>query len=115
MDGMRPLYAAAVALALSSGCAPVQPGAGWLLMLPPLSADGYADRSAPFSSWQIFGSYVGETDCNAAIARFQFGINSQIGSISHAAIPSEACAVEMMSAKCFAANDPRLANREISE
>jgi hypothetical protein len=114
MDGMRHLHATAIALALLSGCAQVQPGSGWLLMLPPLSADGYADRSAPLSSWQTFGSYVGQTDCNAAIARFQFGINSQVGSISHAGTPSQAGAVEMMSAECFAANDPRLAKQGIS-
>jgi hypothetical protein len=84
-------------------------------MVPPLSADGYADRSAPFSGWQTIGSYDGEADCNAAVARFQFGINAQVGPISHAANSSQTDAVEMMSAECLAANDPRLSNQEISE
>jgi hypothetical protein len=84
-------------------------------MVPPLSADGYADRSAPFSGWQTLGSYDGETGCNAAVARYQFGINSQVGAISHAANPSQTDAVEMMSAECLAADDPRLSNQKISE
>lgn len=106
---MKVCYAAAFTLLLLSGCAQVQPGHGWVLMLPPLSADGYADKSAPLSKWQTFGSYAGETDCNAAIARLQFAVNSQVGPISHSGEPAQTEAVQIMSAECFAADDPRLA------
>jgi hypothetical protein len=53
-------------------------------MLPPLSADGYADKSAPFSKWQTYGTYAERADCNAQIASFQFAVNAQVGQISHA-------------------------------
>jgi len=96
------------AIALLSGCAQAQHGPGWVLMLPPVSADGYADTSAPASKWQTYGSYAGPTDCNAEISRMQFAVNSQVGPISHAGIPGEVEAVQIMSAQCFAANDPRL-------
>ena len=106
---MKFRHAAAFTLAVVNGCAQVQSGSGWVLMLPPLSADGYADKSAPFAKWQTFGSYAGATDCNAAIARFQFAVNSQVGPISHAGGPMQTEAVQIMSAECFAADDPRLA------
>jgi len=107
--GVKFRHAAAFALAALIGCARVQSGSGWVLILPPLSADGYADKSAPLVKWQTFGSYAGQTDCNAAIARFQFAVNSQVGPISHAGGPAQTEAVQINGAKCFAADDPRLA------
>ena len=105
---MRLPRAAALALVALTGCAQVQTGPGWLLMLPPLSADGYADKTAPFSKWQTYGTYAGRADCNAQISTFQFAVNAQVGQISHAATPSEAEAVQMMSAECIASDDPLL-------
>jgi hypothetical protein len=65
---MNVLHAAALAVVVMNGCAQVQTGPGWLLTVPPLSADGYADRSAPLSQWQTYGRYAAQTDCNSAIA-----------------------------------------------
>jgi hypothetical protein len=93
---------------LASGCAQVQSGSGWLLMLPPLSADGYADKSAPLSKWQTFGTYSGQIDCNSSIASNQMAVHSQVGQISRAGVPSEALPVQMMSAQCVASDDPAL-------
>jgi len=101
-------HAAVLALLIFSGCAQAQSGPGSVLILPPLSADGAANQSAPLSKWQIFGNYSGLTDCNSAIASNQFAVNAQVGRISRAAVPSEALAVEMMSAECVASDDPRL-------
>ena len=99
---------AALALAILTGCAQTQTGPGWLLMLPPLDAGGYANKSAPLSKWQTFGTYSGPTDCNSAIASNRMAVISQVSQISRAAVPSETLPVQMMSSECVAGDDPRL-------
>ena len=98
-----------IAVAVLGGCAQAQTGPGSLLMLPPLTAGGYADKNAPLSKWQTFEKYDGLTDCKSARTSYRFAVGSQVGQISRAAVPSEAEAVEMMSAECVAGDDPRLA------
>jgi hypothetical protein len=99
---------AALALAVLTGCAQTQTGPGWLLVLPPLNAGGYADKAAPLSKWQTFGTYSGPTDCNSAIQSNQMAVISQVSRISRAAVPSETLPVQMMSSECVAGDDPRL-------
>jgi hypothetical protein len=72
------------------------------------ATDGYANKSAPLSKWQVFGKSSGLTDRNSTIASNQFAVNGQVGQISRAAVPSEALAAEMMSAECVESDDPRL-------
>jgi hypothetical protein len=99
---------AVLSLLILGGCAQAQSGPGSLLILPPLTANGYANTGAPLSKWQVFGNYSGLTDCNTAIASNQMRVNAQVGQISQAAVPSEDLAVKMKSAECVAADDPRL-------
>jgi hypothetical protein len=109
---MRPLQAAALASAiLSGGCTQTQITPGWLLLLPPLSADGYANTGAPLSQWQVFGRYSGSIDCNSAISSNKFAVNSQVSDISRAAVPSETLAVQMMSSECVSGDDPSLVSK----
>jgi hypothetical protein len=98
----------ALYLLILGGCAQAQYGPGSLLILPPLTANGYANTAAPLSKWQVFGNYSGLTDCNTAIASDQMRVNAQVGQISQAAVPSEDLAVQMKSAQCVAADDSRL-------
>jgi hypothetical protein len=105
---MMTRHVAALSLLILGGCAQAQSGPGSLLILPPLTANGYANTGAPLSKWQAFGNYGGLTDCTTAIASNQMRVNAQVGQIAQAAVPSEDLAVKMKSAECVAADDPRL-------
>jgi hypothetical protein len=105
---MRMRLAMAVLLVVS-GCAQQQAGPGWNLLVPPLTKDGTADTSAPLAQWQSGGNFSSQKSCMASLQQGQFGAGAQFGPITRASSWMEDSAVQIMSGRCVAADDPRLA------
>ncbi|MGA2409144.1 MAG: hypothetical protein ABSG46_02000 [Candidatus Binataceae bacterium] len=105
---MKASRAAILALLIMNGCAQQQSGPGWNLMVPPLTADGLANTSAPLAQWRSGGNYDSRKTCIASLQQGQFGAGAQFGPITQASSWMEDSAVQIMSGQCIAANDPRL-------
>jgi hypothetical protein len=105
---MKASHAIAVlALSVANSCAQAQSGTGWNLMVPPLTAGGFANQAAPLAQWQNLGTYSDDDNCKAALQQGQFGAGAQFGPITRAQSAIEYGAVEIMSGKCIASDDPR--------
>ena len=100
---MKLLLGAVLLLVGASGCAQAEPGPGWLLLFPPITAHGSADINAPRREWQNVGRYASEFDCNQAITRWRFDAQARFGPITQGSSYDELQAVQIMSAKCVAA------------
>jgi len=105
---MKAFRAVILALLIANGCAQGQSGPGWNLMVPPLTADGSANQSAPLTQWQNLGNYGHHNTCKTALQQGQFGAGAQFGPITRAQSAMEDAAVQLMSGQCVAADDPRL-------
>ena len=103
------MHLAMAVLLVASGCAQQQAGPGWNLLVPPLTANGTADTSAPLAQWQSGGNYGTRKTCMASLQQGQFGAGAQFGPITRASSWMEDSAVQIMSGQCVAADDPRLA------
>jgi hypothetical protein len=100
---MKLLLGVVLILAGASGCAQARSGPGWLLIFPPITAQGSADTNAPRHEWQNVGRYASEFDCNQAITRWRFHAQARFGPIRQGSSYDELQAVQVMSAKCVAA------------
>jgi hypothetical protein len=87
-------------LATFMGCAPINHGGGWMLLVPPLAADGSADENVPLAQWQLVYSYSTQTDCEAALERTRFDAHRWFGPIGRALSWDEQWAVQILRARC---------------
>ena len=109
-------YAAALALA-AAGCAsaakPDAPTTGaWLLVVPPMTQNGFAAVTDPLSKWHRVGNYDSKIDCSDSLANQQFAVHGWYGPIWSAQTPDEAQAVEVLQGHCIASDDPRLQSNQ---
>ena len=107
----KPRHATALTLFVLAGCATTgnpNSSGGWLLLLPPLTSAGNADRDAPLSKWQSIGDFSSPTDCNTYMTRQQFAARAQFGPITNAHDYYESEAVKILNAQCVSTVDPRL-------
>jgi len=108
---MRALCAVALSV-LAAGCAAAQrpgpPTGAWLLIVPPMTEDGYADLSKPWSTWRRVGGYSNKIDCTTSMANQQFTVHGWYGPIWNAQTPNEEEAVQILNGRCIASDDPRL-------
>lgn len=86
-----------------SACMQVHRGPGWQLIFPPITSQGSADTKAPRDEWQNVERYDSEFDCNEAINRWRFDVHGRFGPITQGSSYYELQAVQIMSAKCVAA------------
>ena len=74
---------------------------GWCLIVPPVSQTNQTlEKNAPFSRWVTIKTYDTAAACNNELARLTAVIS---GNINLSLVQRRA-----MSAKCLAADDPRL-------
>jgi hypothetical protein len=79
------------------------------MMVPPLTPDGFADKSAPLSRWQNVGSFGSHGSCKTVLQQDQFTVGAKFGPITQAQSWIEQNPVQAMSGQCVASDDPRLA------
>lgn len=100
---------AVLTLVIVSGCAQGQSGPRWDLIVPPLTANGFADQSAPLPQWQNAGNYGARSDCKAALQQGQFAAGANFGPITRAASSIEDGAAQIMSGQCVSSDASRFA------
>lgn len=109
-------YSAALALAVV-GCAPAartnsSSSAAWLLIVPPMTQNGFAAVNEPLSKWHRVDNYASQIDCSDSLANQQFAVHGWYGPIWSAQTPDEAEAVEVLQGQCIARDDPRLQSNQ---
>ena len=105
------ILCAAVLIVLAAGCASLKPNTptgAWLLIVPPITEDGYADMGKPLSQWRRVGGYSSKVDCTTSMANQRFAVHGWYGPIWNAQTPNEAEAVQILNGRCIASNDPKL-------
>ena len=81
---------------------------GYRLLVPPLNQAGYAATEQPLSKWQSYGSFGSQIDCTNAMQTQQNTALAWYGKITQATNYNQTQAVEILSAQCVSADDPRL-------
>ncbi len=93
----------ALALLVAAGCAGQTAGTSgdWLMIVPPLDANGDADTSQPLAKWLSVGNFTHQVDCTTMLASQQQGIHAQLGPITRAQTPFQATAVRLLNGQCI--------------
>jgi|SRR5579862_2501538 hypothetical protein len=108
----KKLLCAAALIVVAAGCAaagrPGPPTGAWLLIVPPMTEDGYPDLSKPWSKWRPVGGYASKIDCTTSMASQQLAAHRWYGPIWNAQTPNEEEAVQILNGRCIASDDPRL-------
>ena len=95
-------------LLLIAGCASTtgeNASGEWLLIVPPLTADGHPATDLPLSKWGKVGTFASQIDCTTSLQDQQFVALQQVGQITEADNYYQQYPVQVLAGRCVSMSD----------
>src|SRR5260221_13093620 len=98
----------ALGLLLLAGCASTageNASGGWLLMVPPLTADGHPSTDLPLSKWGKVGAFASQVDCTTKLQNQQFYALQQVAQITQVFNNYQQYRVQVLAGRCVSTRE----------
>ena len=98
----------ALGLLLLAGCASASgesASGGWLLIVPPLTADGHPATDLPLSKWGKVGAFASQVDCTTKLQNQQFYALQQVAQITQAFNYYQQYPIQVLAGRCVSTGD----------
>ncbi len=95
--------ATAFGLLLFAACASTaveKASGGWVLIVPPLTADGHPATNLPLSKWGKVGTFDSQIDCTTSMQNQQFYALRQVAQITKAFNYAQQYPVQVLAGRC---------------